>query len=75
MADLYVDGEWRDPVAGGRREIRCPADGTLVATVSEGTRADTEAAIAAARRAFDDGPLARAPPSGSAARCCCAPPT
>ena len=55
MADLYVDGEWRDPVAGGRREIRCPADGTLAATVSEATRADTETAIAAARRAFDAG--------------------
>ncbi len=56
MADLYLDGEWRDPVAGGRREIRCPADGTLVATVSEATQADTEAAIAAARRGFDEGP-------------------
>ncbi|MFI1169871.1 aldehyde dehydrogenase family protein, partial [Streptomyces sp. NPDC020801] len=55
MADLYVDGEWREAVAGGHREIRCPADGTLVATVSEGTRADTGAAIAAARRAFDAG--------------------
>ena len=45
MADLFVDGEWREAVAGGHREIRCPADGTPVATVSEGTRADTEAAI------------------------------
>ncbi|MER6984524.1 aldehyde dehydrogenase family protein, partial [Streptomyces carpinensis] len=55
MADLYVDGKWREPVSGGRRDIRCPADGTLAATVSEGTRPDTEAAIAAARRAFDEG--------------------
>jgi betaine-aldehyde dehydrogenase len=38
------------------REIRCPADGSLVATVVEATRADAEAAIAAARRAFDHGP-------------------
>jgi betaine-aldehyde dehydrogenase len=42
-------------VAGGVREIRCPADGALVATVSEGSRADTEVAIASARTAFDDG--------------------
>lgn len=61
MSDLYVDGEWRDPVAGGHREILCPADGTLAAVVSEGTRADTEAAIAAARRAFDVGPWPRTP--------------
>ncbi|MFE9098122.1 aldehyde dehydrogenase family protein [Streptomyces sp. NPDC007264] len=61
MADLYVDGEWRAAVAGGHRGIRCPADGTPVATVSEGTRPDTEAAIAAARRAFDDGPWPRTP--------------
>ncbi|MFI9584187.1 aldehyde dehydrogenase family protein [Streptomyces sp. NPDC052236] len=61
MAELYVDGEWRDPVAGGYREIRCPADGTLAATVSEGMRPDTEAAITAARRAFDEGPWPRTP--------------
>ncbi|MFE3655970.1 aldehyde dehydrogenase family protein [Streptomyces sp. NPDC059165] len=61
MSDLYVDGVWCDPVAGGRREIRCPADGTLAAVVSEGTRPDSEAAIAAARRAFDEGPWPRTP--------------
>ncbi|MFD9407187.1 aldehyde dehydrogenase family protein [Streptomyces sp. NPDC059989] len=61
MADLYVGGTWREAVAGGRREIICPADGNPVRTVSEGTRADTEAAIAAARRAFDEGPWPRTP--------------
>ena len=38
-----------------RREIRCPADGTLVAEVDEAGPEDTEAAIAAAHRAFHDG--------------------
>jgi betaine-aldehyde dehydrogenase len=61
VADLYLDGDWCEAVAGGHREIRCPADGTLVATVSEGTRADTEIAIVAARRAFDHGPWPRTP--------------
>lgn len=56
MGDLYVAGTWREPAARGVREIRCPADGAPVATVSEATRADTEAAIAAAREAFDHGP-------------------
>ncbi|WP_163505724.1 aldehyde dehydrogenase family protein [Fodinicola acaciae] len=53
MAELYIDGEWVAAKAGGRREIRCPADGTPVATVDEATAEDTVAAIAAARNAFD----------------------
>jgi betaine-aldehyde dehydrogenase len=56
---LYVDGTWRAALDGGTREIHCPADGTLVAVVAEGTRADAEAAIEAARRAFDGGPWRR----------------
>ncbi|GIH67888.1 aldehyde dehydrogenase family protein [Sphaerimonospora thailandensis] len=56
MADLFIGGAWTDAVEGGRRTIHCPADGSPVATVSEGTRADAEAAIGAARRAFDEGP-------------------
>nr|WP_244302254.1 aldehyde dehydrogenase family protein [Microbispora fusca] len=56
-----MGGAWTDAVAGGRRTIRCPADGSVVATVAEATRADTEAAIAAARHAFDTGPWPRTP--------------
>jgi len=52
VADFYLDGAWVGARDGGRREIRCPADGTLVAEVDEGGPADTEAAIAAAHRAF-----------------------
>ncbi len=55
MADLYVDGAWVAAQAGHRREIRCPATGELVAEVDEATSADTLLAIAAARRAFDEG--------------------
>ena len=61
MPDLFVGGTWVAARGGATREIRCPADGTLVATVDEADRADTEAAIAAARRAFDDGPWPRTP--------------
>ena len=42
--------------AGARREIRCPADGALVATVDEADAEDTRAAIAAAHEAFHEGP-------------------
>jgi betaine-aldehyde dehydrogenase len=55
MPQLYIDGAWTSALGGARREIRCPADGTPVAEVDEAGREDTEAAIAAARRAFDDG--------------------
>ena len=56
MPELHVDGQWRAATAGGRREIRCPADGTLVAEVDEATAEDTLAAVDAAHRAFRDGP-------------------
>ena len=55
MPELYVDGAWTSAAAGGRREIRCPADGSLVAEVDEAGADDTDAAIAAAHRAFHDG--------------------
>ncbi|MGW0201655.1 aldehyde dehydrogenase family protein [Nonomuraea sp. NPDC003201] len=61
MTELYIAGEWTRPLAGGQRRIHSPADGSLVATVAEGTAADTEAAIAAARRAFDGGPWPTTP--------------
>ncbi|GAA2839782.1 aldehyde dehydrogenase family protein [Crossiella cryophila] len=61
MAELFIGGRWLDSQQGGRREIRCPADGSVVATVAEASRADTELAIQAARTAFDTGPWPRTP--------------
>jgi betaine-aldehyde dehydrogenase len=58
---LYVAGAWREARDGGRREIRCPADGALVAEVDEAGPEDTRAAIAAARTAFDEGPWPATP--------------
>ncbi|MDQ1538955.1 MAG: betaine-aldehyde dehydrogenase [Actinomycetota bacterium] len=55
LFDIFVNCQWLGAEAGGSREIRCPADGTLVATVSEGTRPDAVKAIHAARDAFDRG--------------------
>ena len=56
MPENFISGDWVAAREGGRREIRCPADGSLVAEIDESTRVDTEAAIAAAREAFDHGP-------------------
>jgi betaine-aldehyde dehydrogenase len=55
VAELFIGGEWRGAKGGGQREIRCPANGELVATVDEAGEEDTVAAIEAARGAFDDG--------------------
>ena len=55
MPDIYIDGTWLAARGSGSREIRCPADGQLVATVDEAGPEDTDAAIGAARHAFDEG--------------------
>ncbi|MDO5535232.1 MAG: aldehyde dehydrogenase family protein [Propionibacteriaceae bacterium] len=61
MPSLYIDGQWCDAASGATREITHPGNREVIATVSEGGRADAEAAIAAARRAFDEGPWPTTP--------------
>jgi len=61
VAELYVDGRWVPAHAGKHREIRCPADGTLVAEIDEAGPEDTEAAIAAAHAAFHAGDWSATP--------------
>ncbi len=64
MPELFSGGRWTAAADGGTREIRCPADGTPVATVDEGGPEDARAAVAAARLAFDEGPWPRTPAAG-----------
>ncbi|MGQ4513280.1 aldehyde dehydrogenase family protein [Streptomyces sp. DW26H14] len=61
MPELFIGGKWTSAVEGRTREIRCPADGTLVASVDEAGPRDADAAVAAARDAFDGGPWPRTP--------------
>ncbi|MFZ3566257.1 aldehyde dehydrogenase family protein [Streptomyces sp. BH097] len=56
MSDLFIGGTWTTPRDERTREIRCPADGSLVAVVDEAGGKDTTEAITAARHAFDAGP-------------------
>ncbi|MFD8918052.1 aldehyde dehydrogenase family protein [Streptomyces sp. NPDC059569] len=58
---IHVDGKWRKAASGATRDILDPADGTVLAVVSEGGAQDADAAIAAARTAFDEGPWPRTP--------------
>ncbi|MFF8830504.1 aldehyde dehydrogenase family protein [Streptomyces sp. NPDC015131] len=64
---IHVGGEWRDAATGATREILDPADATTLAVVAEGGAEDTDAAIAAARAAFDEGPWPRTPVAERAA--------
>ena len=67
MTTLFIDGQWIRAEAGATREIRCPADQSFVAIVDEAGAADTVAAIAAARRAFDTGDWPASPFTARAA--------
>ncbi len=55
MSSLFIDGRWVGAASGRTRDIICPADRSVVATVSEGGAQDARDAVAAARRAFDHG--------------------
>lgn len=56
---LLIDGAWSDAADGGRLERHSPAHEHLVARYAKAGKADAERAIAAARRAFDQGPWPR----------------
>ncbi|MXN63965.1 aldehyde dehydrogenase family protein [Stappia sp. GBMRC 2046] len=50
-----IDGGWRDSLDGATFVRRSPAHGTLASVSAKGGADDVEAAVAAARRRFDDG--------------------
>ena len=53
---MFIDGQWTAGTGSTVREILDPATGKPVATAVQGTTADVDRAVAAARRAFDEGP-------------------
>ncbi len=55
VAKHLIDGQWKDSQNGEAFERMAPSNGSLVSRCAMGGEADVEAAIAAARRAFDDG--------------------
>jgi acyl-CoA reductase-like NAD-dependent aldehyde dehydrogenase len=60
---LLIGGEWVAPAGNQRIEVRSPATLEVVGSVPEGVEADIDAAVAAARRAFDSGPWPTTPPT------------
>lgn len=55
VARHLIGGDWRDSADGATFERLSPAHGVVVTRAAKGGVAETEAAIAAAREAFDDG--------------------
>jgi acyl-CoA reductase-like NAD-dependent aldehyde dehydrogenase len=51
----HIDGAWVDAADGERFDVHNPATGEVIATAPDSKQADVDKAVAAARRAFDDG--------------------
>lgn len=61
--EQLIDGRWVPSSSGRKVTITSPADGEPIGEVAAGTTHDMDLAVAAARRAFDDGPWPRMPAS------------
>src|SRR3984893_2240209 len=64
---LFIGGKWTEPSTSEVIEVHCPATGEYVGKVPRAAAADVDAAVAAARAAFDNGPWPTTPPKERAA--------
>ena len=64
---LFIGGKWTEPSTSDVIEVHCPATGEYVGKVPLAAKADVDAAVAAARTAFDEGPWPSTPPAERAA--------
>ena len=53
---LFIDGKWVDSVSGKTFDTINPATEEVITSIAEGDSADIDLAVAAARKAFEDGP-------------------
>src|SRR5438045_1278413 len=61
--ELLIGGQWTKPSSDQRIEVRSPATLEPVGSVPEALEADVDAAVVAARRAFDHGRWPQTPPA------------
>ncbi|CAJ1509908.1 aldehyde dehydrogenase [[Mycobacterium] burgundiense] len=59
---LFIGGQWVDPSSSDVIEVFSPATGEKIGQVPLAVKADVDAAFAAARKAFDEGPWPRLTP-------------
>ncbi len=64
---FYIGGQWVAPAGAGTIEVISPHTEQVVGRVPDGTPADMDRAVAAAREAFDNGPWPRLAPAERAA--------
>src|SRR5688572_10446665 len=60
---LFIDGQWAEPATSDQIEVISPSTEEVIARVPEGSNADIDRAVAAARNAFDRGPWPRTTPA------------
>ena len=60
--EIFVAGKWQAPTAGETYQPVNPANEELLTPVGKGDERDIDAAVAAARKAFDEGPWPRMSP-------------
>ncbi|WP_189313825.1 aldehyde dehydrogenase [Streptomyces brasiliensis] len=60
---LFIGGKWVEPSSDKKIQVISPSTEELIATVPEAREADVDAAVAAARKAFDEGPWPRMSPA------------
>ncbi|HEV8546330.1 MAG TPA: aldehyde dehydrogenase [Candidatus Limnocylindrales bacterium] len=61
--DAFIDGQFHEAASGERFVTENPATGQPIARIAAGDAADIDAAVRAARRAFDDGRWSRRSPA------------
>ncbi|MHC4795497.1 MAG: aldehyde dehydrogenase family protein, partial [Planctomycetota bacterium] len=59
----YVDNEFIEPASGKYIEVQSPIDNSVIGRVADGTAADIDKAVEAARRAYDNGPWGESTPT------------
>ena len=60
---MLIGGQWVDAAGGQTLTVLNPASEEVIATVAAGQQSDVNAAVAAARKAFDGGPWSRMKPA------------
>mgnify|MGYP000744673000 CR=1 FL=1 len=60
---LFIGGDWRPARSGASLDVISPIDGSQLTRIATADRADVDAAVAAARKAFEKGSWSKASPA------------